>query len=64
MAKETFGRCYELNMDLISYQDLDNPGTSSPGYRKTLDPTGLGNDGHEEFEFFYRKSDKDIASGY
>jgi hypothetical protein len=60
-----YGRCYEFNnMDLISYPDLDNPGTSSPGFRKALDPTTLGNEEHSEFEFFYQKSDKDIASGY
>jgi hypothetical protein len=64
MARETYGRCYEFNnMDLMSYQDLDNPGTSSPGFRKVEDPTSLGNE-HEGCEFFYQKSDKDLASGY
>lgn len=60
-----YNRCYEFNnMDLYSCHDLDHPGTSSPNFKKALDPTTLGNDDHEECEFFYRKSEKDIASSY
>lgn len=60
-----YSRCYEFNnMDLISCQDLDHIGSSSPNFKKPLDPTTLGNDEHEECDFLYQKSDKNITSGY
>jgi hypothetical protein len=61
-----YSRFYEFNnMDLYSCQDLDHPGSASPNFKKALDPTSLGNDACEdECEFFFQKSQKNLATGY
>ena len=60
-----YHRFYELaNMDLYSCHDLDNPGFSSPDFRKAEVPTSAINGKPDECEFFYQKSTNNLATGY